>query len=207
MKKLKPRAGARCGMVMPEGVLFRGGAFATVKKDLLEQFNLHTIISLPPGAFAPYADVKTVLMFFERPGPTKAIWYYELPLPEGLKKFSKGSPILDEYLQDSQKLWEIWRQEQPGIIGKLPAMEEDWKAWNKTQLEAGDLSMLSKNAWIVPAEEIQWGGYDLSARNPYREDSAELPKPIELTARLLERIRELHDIVEGLHEKLGNGEE
>jgi type I restriction enzyme M protein len=45
MKKLKPRAGARCGMVMPEGVLFRGGAFATVKKDLLEQFNLHTIIS------------------------------------------------------------------------------------------------------------------------------------------------------------------
>jgi type I restriction enzyme M protein len=207
MKKLKPRAGARCGMVMPEGVLFRGGAFATVKKDLLEQFNLHTIISLPPGAFAPYADVKTVLMFFERPGPTKATWYYELPLPEGLKKFSKGSPILDEHLQDAHALWEAWKKGQPGIISDLPAWEADWKAWNKGHLEANDLPMLSKNAWIVPAEEIKRHGYDLSARNPYREDAADLPKPIELTARLLERVRELHDIIEGLHEKLGNGEE
>jgi type I restriction enzyme M protein len=45
MKKLKPRNGPRCGMVMPEGTLFRGGAFATVKKDLLEQFNLRTVVS------------------------------------------------------------------------------------------------------------------------------------------------------------------
>ncbi|MFN3743014.1 MAG: N-6 DNA methylase, partial [Anaerolineales bacterium] len=71
MKKLKPRDGARCGMVVPEGTLFRGGAFADVKRDLLEQFNLHTVVSLPPGTFAPYSDVKTALLFFERPGPTR----------------------------------------------------------------------------------------------------------------------------------------
>lgn len=207
MKKLKPRAGARCGMVMPEGVLFRGGAFATVKKDLLEQFNLHTIISLPPGAFAPYADVKTVLMFFERPGPTRAIWYYELPLPEGLKKFSKGSPILDEHLQDSHTLWGAWMDGKAGVTDDLAALEADWKGWNKTHQEAGDLPMLSKNTWIVPAEEIKRHGYDLSVRNPYREEATDLPKPIELTARLLERTRELHDIIQGLHDKLGNGEE
>jgi type I site-specific restriction endonuclease len=53
--------------------------------------------SLPPGTFAPYSDVKAALLFFARPGPTKEIWYYELPLPEGLKKFSKGSPIQDEH--------------------------------------------------------------------------------------------------------------
>lgn len=70
MRKLKPRDGARCGMVVPEGTLFRGGAFADVKRDLLEQFALHTIVSLPPGTFAPYSDVKTALLFFERPGPT-----------------------------------------------------------------------------------------------------------------------------------------
>jgi type I restriction enzyme M protein len=58
MKKLKPRDGARCGMVMPEGTLFRTGAFGDVKRDLLEQFDLHTIVSLPPGTFAPYSDVK-----------------------------------------------------------------------------------------------------------------------------------------------------
>ena len=72
-------------MVVPEGTLFRGGAFATVKQDLLEQFNLHTVVSLPPGTFAPYSDVKTALIFFERPGPTEEIWHYELRLPEGLK--------------------------------------------------------------------------------------------------------------------------
>lgn len=84
MKKLKPRDGTRCGMVVPEGVLFRGGPFAQVKEQLLKDFNLHTIISLSPGTFAPYSDVKTALLFFERPGPTKEIWYYELkPPPTG----------------------------------------------------------------------------------------------------------------------------
>jgi type I restriction enzyme M protein len=78
MKKLKPRDGARCGMVVPEGTLFRSGAFADVKRDLLEQFDLHTIVSLPPGTFAPYSDVKTALLFFDRPGPTREIWYYVL---------------------------------------------------------------------------------------------------------------------------------
>ena len=67
MKKLKVRDGARCGMVVPEGTLFRGGAFASVKKELLEQFNLHTVVSLPPGTFAPYSDVKTALIFLKGP--------------------------------------------------------------------------------------------------------------------------------------------
>ncbi len=207
MKKLKPRAGARCGMVMPEGVLFRGGAFATVKKDLLEQFNLHTIVSLPPGAFAPYADVKTVLMFFDRPGPTKAIWYYELPLPEGLKKFSKGSPILDEHFTDAAARWQVWQHNQALIAKELPQLEKEWQEWNKHCREKGEMPIFSKNAWVVPMEEIKRRGYDLSVRNPYQSGVEDLPKPIELTARLLERVRELHDIIEGLHEKAGNGEE
>lgn len=207
MKKIKPQAGKRCGMVMPEGVLFRGGAFATVKKDLLEQFNLHTIISLPPGAFAPYADVKTVLMFFDRPGPTRTIWYYELPLPEGLNKFSKGSPIADEHMTPAETMWKHWRKNEAMILKELPEIEKDWQAWNQTRLALNDLPALSKQAWVVPVEEIKRRGYDLSVRNPHQSGSADLPKPTELTARLLERVRELHDIIEGLHEKAGNGEQ
>jgi type I restriction enzyme M protein len=207
MKKLKPQAGRRCGMVMPEGVLFRGGAFATVKKDLLEQFNLHTIVSLPPGAFAPYADVKTVLMFFDRPGPTKAIWYYELPLPENLKKFSKGNPIQDEHLNEAETMWQEWRKNQKQILADLPEIEADWQKWTQTRLALNDLPVLSKQAWVVPVEEIKHRGYDLSVRNPHLSGAADFPKPTELTARLLERVRQLHDIIEGLHEKVGNGEE
>jgi type I restriction enzyme M protein len=184
MKKLKPRHSARCGMVMPEGMLFRGGAFATVKQDLLENFNLHTVVSLPPGTFAPYSDVKTALLFFERPGPTKETWYYELPLPEGLKKFSKGSPIQDEHFAEARELWTAWEAYRKG---RGPRPEP------------------TANSWIVPVEEIKARGYDLTARNPNRVATESLRRPTEITVSLLERIREMHDIVEGLHEQLGNG--
>jgi len=67
IKKLRHTPDARCGMIVPEGTLFRGGAFAEVRKDLLEQFHPFAVVSLPPGAFAPYFDVKTALLFFQRP--------------------------------------------------------------------------------------------------------------------------------------------
>jgi len=148
MKKLKPRNGARCGMVVPDGMLSGGGAFAEVKRTLLEEFNLHTIVSLPIGTFAPYSDVKTALIFFERPGPTKEIWYYELPLPEGLKKFSKGNPIKDEHFEEARKLWKAW------------------DAYRKGQ--GPRESCLSERSWIVSIEDIKNRGYDLTARNPNR---------------------------------------
>ncbi len=103
MKKLKP--GGRCGMVVPEGTLFRGEAFATVKKELLDNFNLHTIVSLPPGVFLPYSGVKTNLIFFERTGPTKDIWYYDLQPPPGIQKFTKGKPVQDEHFDDCRTKW------------------------------------------------------------------------------------------------------
>jgi len=185
MKKLKPKDGARCGMVVPEGTLFRGGAFATVKQDLLEQFNLHTIVSLPPGTFAPYSDVKTALLFFERPGPTREIWYYELPLPKGLKKFSKGSPIQDEHFAEARSSWKAWDACRRG----------------RDPREA----CLSENSWIVSAEEVKARGCDITARNPNRKEAEALPPPMEIVASLMERERGILAIVEELDELLGNG--
>jgi len=184
MKKLKPRDGARCGMVVPEGTLFRGGSFADVKRDLLEQFNLHTVVSLPPGTFAPYSDVKTALLFFERPGPTTEIWYYELPLPEGLKKFSKGSPIQDEHFEEARRLWKAW------------------DAYRKGQ--GPREARLSERSWTVPVEEIKARGYDLTARNPNHREAEALPSPVEIVTGLLEREREILSIVEELDDILGN---
>jgi type I restriction enzyme M protein len=183
MKKLKPRDGARCGMVVPEGTLFRGGAFAEVKRDLLEQFNLHTVVSLPPGTFAP-SDVKTALIFFERPGPTREVWYYELPLPEGLKKFSKGNPIQDEHFKEARELYKAWDAYRKGQGPREPC--------------------LSERSWIVPVEEIKARGYDLTARNPNRKETEALPAPIEIVASLLEREREILSIVEELDMMLSN---
>jgi len=186
MKKLKPRDGAHCGMVVPEGTLFRGGAFAEVKKSLLEQFNLHAVVSLPPGTFAPYSDVKTGLLFFERPGPTKETWYYELPIPEGLKKFSKGNPIQDEHFAEARQLWAAW------------------DAYRKGQ---GVRPETTPHSWIATADEIRQREYDLSARNPSRPEGEALPPPMEIVASLMEKERAILSIVEELDVLLGNGQE
>jgi len=184
MKKLRPRPGARCGMVVPEGTLFRGGAFAEVKRDLLEQFTLHTVVSLPPGTFAPYSDVKTALLFFERPGPTREVWYYELPIPKGLKKFSKGNPIQDEHFEEARHLWGAWDAHRKGASPRE--------------------ACLSARSWIVSVEEIKERGYDLTARNPNRPEGEALPSPVEIAASLMEKEREILSTLEELDELLGN---
>jgi type I restriction enzyme M protein len=84
----------RCGMVVPDGVLFGDGVCARIKQELLREFNLHTIIRLPAGVFAPYTDIETNLIFFDRSGPTDKVWFYEHPLPEGRKKYTKTQPLV-----------------------------------------------------------------------------------------------------------------
>jgi len=73
--------GGRAAVIVPEGVLFRGGPDATVRQKLLDGFNIHTILSLPAGCFLPYTSVKANVIFFNREHDarkTDSIWYYEL---------------------------------------------------------------------------------------------------------------------------------
>ena len=103
MRSLK--AGGRCGMVVPNGTLFGDGVAARVKQQMLEEFNLHTIVRLPNGVFAPYTSIPTNLLFFDRTGPTTDIWYYELPLPEGRKNYTKTAPMQDAEFEECKRLW------------------------------------------------------------------------------------------------------
>jgi len=95
MKRLKN--GGRCGIILPEGnILFGGGTMARIREELLTKFNVHTIISLPQGAFAQMgAGVKTNLIFFDKTGATKEIWYGEVN-----GKFTKKKTIQNEHLED-----------------------------------------------------------------------------------------------------------
>jgi type I restriction enzyme M protein len=108
--------GGRCGLVMPEGVLFRTNeeAFTKTKKKLLEECDLWCIISLPGGVFtAAGAGVKTNLLFFTRGKPTEKIWYYDL----SDRKVGKKTPLtIDDFKEfferlpdrsDSDKSWTI----------------------------------------------------------------------------------------------------
>ena len=94
----QPKPG-RAAVVVPNGTLFGDGVCARIKEQLLKEFNLHTIVRLPNGVFAPYTSIPTNLLFFDRSGPTKEVWYYEQPLPEGRKNYSKTAPLqFEEFL-------------------------------------------------------------------------------------------------------------
>lgn len=94
-------------MVLPDGFLFGDGIKATLKKLLLRDCKLHTIVRLPKGVFAPYTTIKTNLLFFTKGATvddgsehfhTDTIWYYEHPYPPGYKSYSKTKPIrLEEF--------------------------------------------------------------------------------------------------------------
>ncbi|MBT9170686.1 MAG: putative type I restriction enzymeP M protein [Actinobacteria bacterium] len=162
MRKLKVKG--RCGIVQPEGVLFRtGGAYKQIKKELLENNNLHTIISLPSGVFACVSPKggsgpKTNLLFFEKGIPTKEIWYYELTPPNG-KNYTRNNPIKDEDLEDA------------------------YKKWGKREI--------SKNSWIIKIEDIIKRDYDLSAKNPNKVRGVVYRKPEELVKSVLEKEKEI----------------
>ncbi len=96
--------GGRAGIVLPDGFLFGEGVKTRIKEELLEKCNLHTIVRLPNGAFAPYTGINTNLLFFNKGEPTKEIWYFEHPLPEGYKTYNKTKPIrIKEF--DLEKAW------------------------------------------------------------------------------------------------------
>lgn len=103
MKMLKPNG--RAGVVLPDGSLFGEGVKTRIKEELLQECNLHTIVRLPNGVFNPYTGIKTNLLFFTKGAPTKEIWYYEHPLPNGIKNYSRSNPIIIEEFLPEKEWW------------------------------------------------------------------------------------------------------
>jgi len=120
MRKLKRQGSsgkrpARAAVVVPNGTLFGDGVCARIKEELLKEFNLHTVVRLPNGVFAPYTSIPTNILFFDRSGPAKDVWYYEQPLPEGRKNYTKTQPMqFDEF---------------KGCMAWWAAREENARAW------------------------------------------------------------------------------
>ena len=108
-------------MVVPNGVLFGDGVSARIKEELLKEFNLHTIVRLPNGVFAPYTGIPTTLLLFDRSGPTNEVWYYDQPLPEGRKNYTKTAPIQFDEFADCLKWWKKRKENEQAW--KVPAAE------------------------------------------------------------------------------------
>lgn len=99
MRKLKrgPKPG-RAAVVVPNGTLSAPGVASRLRSELLRDFRIRAIVRLPHNVFAPYTDIRTNLLFFDRSGPTKTILYCEPPLP-GTETLSKTKPMRYEVLE------------------------------------------------------------------------------------------------------------
>jgi type I restriction enzyme M protein len=151
---------ARAAVVVPNGTLFGDGVCARIKEELLKEFNLHTIVRLPNGVFAPYTSIPTNLLFFDRSGPTREVWYYEHPLPEGRKNYTKTAPIQFEEFAACQAWWtkreeneRAWKVAAPELLAnncnldrKNPRAKEDITHLPPEQLAA---SILEKERRIM----------------------------------------------------------
>ncbi len=132
----------RAALVLPDGTLFGEGVKTRIKEQLLAECNLHTIVRLPNGVFAPYTGIKTNLLFFTKGQPTQQIWYYEHPYPPGVKNYNKTKPIrIEEF--DAEKAW--WGDEADGFAARVE----------------------NERAWKVGIEQIRAANYNLDQKNPH----------------------------------------
>jgi len=160
MRRLKRAGRGRAAVVVPHGTLFGDGISARIKADLLEKFNLHTVVRLREGVFAPYTDIPANLIFFDTTGPTKDIWYYEMPLPEGRKKYSKTAPMAYEEFADCLAWWKT----------RVPN-ERAWK------VSAGDLIQRDAQDRVVAC--------NLDIKNPHSGAIADHRAPAEIVDAII----------------------
>ena len=165
----------KCGIILPNGPLFASKMASKIKQKLVEEFNLHTIIRLPETVFEPYTTIATNILFFDKKGKTKDIWYYQMKVDERLRgatraknpKYTMSNPILYEDFEEIEK-------------------------WLKDKKE-------NENAWKVSVDDLK--DYNLDLKNPSDVEETIDLSPHELidsilqdeekTTKLLRDVRDL----------------
>ena len=167
----------RAAMVLPDGTLFGEGVKTKIKKLLTEECNLHTIVRLPNGVFNPYTGIKTNLLFFTKGQPTKDIWFYEHPYPDGVKNYNKTKPMKFEEFKTEIKWW-----------GKE---KDGFKSRKETE-----------QAWKVSIDEIIERNFNLDIKNPHVDEVVN-HDPEELLAEYHQQQEEIGKLRNQLKEILG----
>lgn len=167
----------RAGVIVPDGFLFgTDGAKLAIKRRLLKEFNLHTIVRLPGSVFSPYTGIATNILFFnnERADDapegfnTAKTWFYRLDKPEGYINFSKTKPMLLSHFDEVCEWWN-----------------------NRRTLDDGE-----KSQCFTP-EEIEIGSYNLDLCKYPKEEEVIL-RPDELMKSYLDRSEECHRQIIGV---------
>ena len=156
----------RVGVVLPDGFLFgTDNAKVAIKKKLLEEFNLHTIVRLPQKVFAPYADVATNLLFFNAGSKTEEIWFYEHQMPTGYKNYSKTKPIKLEEFVSEQEWWD--NREENEFTWKVKidnVIENGYNLDFKNPSKKSNISELSVREILNNIENCQENIFEISKK-------------------------------------------
>jgi len=143
------KAGGKAGVVIKNTFLSNtDNASISLRKLLLENCNLHTVLDLPGGTFTG-AGVKTVVLFFEKGSSTKKVWFYQLNLNRNL---GKTNPLNENDLAEFVTL-------------------------QKLALSGAEGTSDSENSWTVNIKEVDQTTFDLSAKNPNKKEAAALRQP------------------------------
>lgn len=169
------KAGGRCGIVVPNNILFDGGIGEQIKRKLLDACNLHTVVRLPNGVFAPYTLIPANLLFFEKTGPTSFTWFYELAPPPGRRSYTKTKPLRDSELTDLETWW--------GGMQRRGRVE-------------------TPSAWRVPVGEFIENGFNLDLTSPNRVDELAHRPPLDLVEELIKNEQEVLSSLENLRADL-----
>jgi type I restriction enzyme M protein len=177
LEKLKPHG--RCAVVVPNSVLFDTGVTASgIKKKLMATCELHTILRLPEGVFAPYTPIPANVLFFQKGRKSETVWFYEILPPEAQKRYSKTKPMRSEEFDEATS----W-----------------WGGENRTGRVA------TERAWSVLADELRGKGYNLDVTNPHRDDDLAHRAPDELVKELIDMEKEMLALLEELELIVASG--
>ena len=165
----------RCGIILPDGFLFgTDNAKVNIKKKLLEEFNLHTVIRMPHSVFAPYTSITTNILFFDNTHPTEETWFYRLDMPEGYKNFSKTKPMKLEHFAPALEWWD-----------------------NREEIEEDGFSKAKK----YTVDEIVANGYNIDLCGfPHEEE--EILAPMDLIDQYQEKRASLNAEIDHVLEKI-----
>lgn len=166
------KAGGNAGVVIKNTFLSNtDNASISLRKLLLENCNLHTVLDLPGGVFSG-AGVKTVVLFFEKGSATRKVWFYQLNLDRNL---GKTYPLCDNDLAEFVEL-------------------------QKLALSGAEGTAESENSWTVDLKDIDQTTFDLSPKNPNKKEEAALRQPIEILEEMKALDKESKQILNSILE-------
>jgi type I restriction enzyme M protein len=181
------RAGGRCGVIVPEGLLFGStGAHKEIRRQLIENNRVEAVLSLPGGVFQPYSGVKTSVLVFRKGGTTERVLFLHVDN--------------DGYKLDANHDTPIEPDDLPGLVNTFRDRDAKTAQWAKRDSNAP----WHEKWWIVETAELRSNGFNLSAGRyrPVNASTAVHRDPRELLDELAELEREIANEVAGLREAL-----